>query len=69
MLLASILAHASFGMLLGIVFTLYYINGDGKWKVLIESIIGIGGNAGIIFALDNLFAIENTTVRLYDKVQ
>lgn len=65
MLLASVFCHIAFGALLSVVFILYYIHGDGKWKVYLEMIIGIGGNSGIIFVLDNTFKTDNETIRMY----
>lgn len=62
---SSILAHAAFGAFLAFFFILYYINGEGKWKVLFEVIIGTGGNIGIIFCLDQMIPIEDSTIRMY----
>lgn len=65
MLFASISAHISLGAFLAFFFVLYYINGDGKWKVLFEAIIGLGGNVGIIYALDKLIPNQDDTIRMY----
>lgn len=65
MLKASIIVHGLFGALLAGVFVLYYINSDGKWKVLTECLIGGGGNAGAIFLLDKLFQYDDVTIRMY----
>lgn len=65
MLIASILCHIAFGALLSVIFILYYINGDGKWKIYLEILIGISGNYGSIFILDKLFKVNNDTIRMY----
>lgn len=65
MLWASVMAHASWGAFLALFFILYYINGDGKWKVLFEAIIGLGGNSGIILILDRIIPIEDDIIRMY----
>lgn len=65
MIIASLLVHIAFGALLALIFMLYYVNGDGKWKLCFEILIGAGGNAGLIFALDSLFNIADITVRMY----
>ena len=45
-------------------FVLYYINGEGKWKVFIEFLLGMGGNIGGIFIFHNVFKIENVSISL-----
>lgn len=65
MLIASIFSHIALGALLSLIFILYYINGDGKWKLFLEIIIGTGGNIGGIFILDNWLKPENSVVRMY----
>ena len=65
MLRAAIIAHATLGAFLAFFFILYYVKGDGKWKVLFEAIIGIGGNAGIVFTLDRIISIKDDIIRMY----
>lgn len=65
MLLASIFSHIALGALLSLIFILFYMNGDGKWKLFIEIIIGAGGNIGGIFLLDNWLKPEDPIVRMY----
>lgn len=65
MFLASILAHISLGALLALIFVLYYMNGDGKWKIFLEILLGTGGNIGGIFLLSKWIDSNNTTLKLY----
>ena len=65
MLVASIFSHIALGALLALIFTLYYVNGDGKWKLFLEIIIGAGGNFGAIFMLDNWLKIDDAVIRMY----
>lgn len=65
MLIASVICHAMLGALFALIFVLFYINVDGKWKIYVESLIGIGGNSGGIFVLDKLFSVEDITIRMY----
>lgn len=65
MLLASISAHIGLGAVVALFFVLYYINGEGKWKFLFEILIGVGGNAGIIFLLDEFMDVSDKTIKLY----
>lgn len=65
MFMASILAHIGLGIVLALFFVLYYINGqDGKWKIFIEILLGLGGNAGAIFVLLKAFEVEDNTVKM-----
>lgn len=65
MLVASVFSHIALGALLALIFTLYYVNGDGKWKLFLEIIIGAGGNFGAIFMLDNWLKIDDAVIRMY----
>lgn len=64
MLTASVLAHMGLGIVLSLFFVLYYVNGDGKNKLFLELLLGLGGNAGAIFILYKTFNVEDTTVNL-----
>ena len=65
MIVASILAHIALGAVVALFFVLYYINGEGKWKILFEMLIGVGGNAGIIFVLDRFLPVSDNAIKLY----
>lgn len=64
MLIASIFAHIALGCLFSLFFVLYYIQGDSKWKLYLEMLIGLGGNVGGIFILDNIFQINDPEIRV-----
>lgn len=65
MLVASVFSHIALGALLSLFFTLYYVNGDGKWKLFLEIVIGAGGNVGAIFLLDNWIKPNDIVIRMY----
>ena len=65
MLGASIFSHIALGALLSLIFILYYINSDSKWKLFLEIIIGAGGNVSGIFLLDNWLKPNDTVIRMY----
>lgn len=65
MLMASIFSHIALGALLAVVFILYYINGNGKWKLFLEILIGAGGNISAIFLLDNWFRLNDALIQMY----
>lgn len=64
MLGASLFAHIALGCTFGLFFAIYYINGDGKAKLFLELLLGLGGNAGGIFILYNTFKIQDTITNL-----
>lgn len=64
MLIASVITHVALGSLFSLFFVLYYIRGDGKWKIYLEMLLGLGGNVGGMFLLDNVFEIQDTEIRL-----
>ena len=63
MLIFSLIAHIALGLFLGLFFVLYYVNGQGRAKMFIEFLIGIGGNTGAIFLLDNMIPIDDNVIR------
>ena len=65
MLIASILAHIGLGIVLALFFVIYYVNGNGKAKLFLEILLGLGGNAGAIFILYKTFKIQDITVNLF----
>lgn len=65
MLVASVLAHAALGAVVALFFVLYYINGDGKWKLIFEMLIGVGGNVGIIFILSKFLKSSDDKIKLF----
>lgn len=65
MLIPAILANAAFGGVLALIFVLYYVLADGKWKLYIELLIGAGGNTGLALWLISYIPSEEVTVRLY----
>lgn len=65
MLVASVFSHIALGALLSLIFTLYYVNGDGKWKLFLEILIGAGGNFSAIFLLDNWLKPSDAVIRMY----
>lgn len=64
MLGSSLAAHIALGCTFALFFVLYYINGNGKWKVFLEFLLGFGGNVGGIFVLYNTFKIRDVSINL-----
>lgn len=57
-MIGAIICFGSIGILIGFIFTLFLINFDGKWKVLLEGLISIGGSGISIWGLFKLFEIQ-----------
>lgn len=55
--MSDIICFLFIGCFIGIIFTLFLINFDSKWKILLESIFGIGGSGISIKYLFKLFKI------------
>ncbi len=51
MLVPSVFSHIALGALLSLIFILYYINSDSKWKLLLEILIGTGGECWKYFSI------------------
>lgn len=63
-----IFAHVALGALLALFFALYYVNGDGKWKLFLEFMIGIGGNVGGMFVLYQFFPTNIDETEEIEKI-
>lgn len=55
--MAGIVCFSLIGCFLGIVFTLLFINFDSKWKIVFESVFGIGGTSAGLPYLFSIFQI------------
>lgn len=52
------------GIIVGITFTFFLINFDGKWKVVLEAIISIGGSGIGIASMCDFYVIDNQIQKL-----
>ena len=50
-MLYATICFISIGAIIGFMFTLFLINFDGKWKLLLETLFGIGGSGLSIYTL------------------
>lgn len=66
MLWPSIFANVTAGAFVALFFVLYYINGKekGNLKLILEGLIGVGGNGGLLFIIDTYIPIADDSVRL-----
>lgn len=59
-----LIGFITMGIIVGVVFTLFLINFDGKWKIVLESIVGIGSSSYGVGALCDFYEITEQTPKL-----
>lgn len=63
--MSGIVCFSLIGCFLGIVFTLLFINFDSKWKIVFESVFGIGGASAGIPYLFSVFQITEQSQKFH----
>ena len=63
-MIAVIMGFGSIGLFYGFMFTIFYINFDSKWKLLLEGLIGIGGSGMTLWYLFTIFDIQDSKQKL-----
>lgn len=64
-MLAAIICFSTIGILIGGIFTLFLINFDSKWKLILESILSMGGTGITLISLFKMFDITEQTIKFY----
>lgn len=62
-MLYATICFFSIGAVIGFMFTLFLINFDSKWKLLLETVFCIGGSGISIYTLFNIFFITEQKLR------
>ena len=62
-MLYATICFISIGAIIGFMFTLFLINFDGKWKLLLETLFGIGGSGLSIYTLCDFFMIYDQKLK------
>ncbi len=62
-MMTGIICFVVIGALIAFLFTLLMVNFDGKWKLLLEGFLGIGGNGIALVGLFDLFSVEEQNMR------
>lgn len=62
-MIAGIVCYSIIGTLIGVIFSLLFINFDKSWKKIISYLIGIGGTGGIIVFLNDFFEIDSQQMK------
>lgn len=63
--MSGIVCFSLIGCFLGIVFTLLFINFDSKWKIVFESVFGIGGTSAGLPYLFSIFQITEQSQKFH----
>lgn len=64
-MLYATICFISIGAIIGFMFTLFLINFDGKWKLLLETLFGIGGSGLSIYTLCDFFMIYDQKTKIH----
>lgn len=67
-MIVTVICFLLIGSFIGFLFTLFLINFDGKWKVLLESILSVGGSGIGIVSLCNFFEISDQLQKFYSTI-
>lgn len=63
-MLEIVLCYSLFGIIIGIIFSLLFINLDKAWKKILTYLFGTGGTGGIIYTINDYYSIGDKTQKL-----
>lgn len=64
-MISGIICYSIIGMVLGVIFSLLYINFDKTWIKIASSLLSFGGSAGFVVAADNFFDISEQNMKFW----
>ena len=64
-MIAGMICYAVIGMVIGVIFSLLYINFDKTWIKIASSLLSFSGSAGFIVASDNFFNISEQMMKFW----
>lgn len=62
------LCFCSMGVLFGIIFVLLFINFESKWKMIIETLFGVGGSGGALWYFFDVFKIQEQSQKFLSSL-
>ena len=62
------LCFCSMGVLFGIIFVLLFINFESKWKMIIETLFGVGGSGGALWYFFDMFKIQEQSQKFLSSL-
>lgn len=62
-MVAGIICYAIFGTVIGVIYSLLFINFDKSWKKITSSLVSFGGSSSLVFYADKFFKINNQQMK------
>ena len=64
-MIAGIICYSVIGMVIGVIFSLLYINFDRTWIKIFSSLMSFSGSAGLIVMADSFFNINEQNMKFW----
>lgn len=64
-MIPGIICYSIIGMVIGVIFSLLYINFDKTWIKIASSLLSFGGSAGFVVAADSFFVISEQNMKFW----
>lgn len=65
LMISGIICYSIIGTVIGVIFSLLYINFDKTWIKIVSSLLSIGGSVGFLVAADNFFVISEQNMKFW----
>lgn len=65
LMIPGIICYSIIGMVIGVIFSLLYINFDKTWIKIASSLLSFGGSAGFVVAADSFFVISEQNMKFW----
>lgn len=62
-MISGIICYSIIGSLIGVIFSLLFINFDKSWKKMLSYLLGVGGTGGVIVFLNDFFGIDSQEMK------
>lgn len=64
-MIPGIICYSIMGMVIGVIFSLLYINFDKTWIKIASSLLSFGGSAGFVVAADSFFVVSEQSMKFW----
>ena len=64
-MIAGIICYSIFGMVIGVVFSIFFINFDKMWTKILSSLLSVGGSGSLIVIASNYFGIIDQDMKFW----
>lgn len=65
LMIPGIICYSIMGMVIGVIFSLLYINFDKTWIKIASSLLSFGGSAGFVVAADSFFVVSEQSLKFW----